>query len=195
MKRLLLVGLGNPGEKYQNTRHNAGWLVLDYLLERWNDPSIPLVWKHEKKIQAEVTSLQHGGHEIYAIKPQTFMNRSGEAVRSALQWYANWQPDSGVPAEGWPNLVILHDDLDLETGSYKLQFGKGPKVHNGLNSVRSGIDTDQFWVARLGVDSRQGNRRIPGEAYVLQNLNSEEKASLKQAAQTLEQELFYVLMD
>lgn len=194
MKRLIVVGLGNPGEQYEHTRHNAGWLALDYLLESWQDSSIPLAWKNERKIKADVARLSHASTEIYALKPSTFMNRSGEAVRAALQWYADWDSSVGAPTDGFRNLLIIHDDLDLETGEYKLQFGKGPKIHNGLNSVRTQLGTDQFWVARLGIDSRGGNRKIPGEAYVLQNLSSSDKQLIKNATKVLEQEIFYQLL-
>ncbi len=191
MSRFLIIALGNPGEEYQLTRHNAGWFALDQLLEKWNDPSIPLVWKNERKIQSLITKIQYAGHEIIAIKPQTFMNRSGEAVKAALQWYNQW--DAENPAEKIPNLVVIHDDLDIELGKYKLKFGSGPQIHNGVNNIRSQIHTDQFWYARLGIDGRLGDRSIPGEAYVLQKLSPQEKVILKQSIDLLADELFYLV--
>lgn len=191
MSRFIFLALGNPGEEYSQTRHNAGWLTLDAILDNWNDPSIPLVWKFEKKIQSQVARLQFTGHEIIAIKPQTFMNRSGEAARLALQWYANWNQDE--PAPELPQLVVFHDDLDLELGSYKLKLGTGPKIHNGINSLRQQLQTDQFWYARIGVDSRQGDRSMPGEAYVLQRLAPNEKQTLRQVATQLAQEIPYLI--
>lgn len=191
MSRFIFLALGNPGEQYRETRHNAGWLTLNAILDKWNDPSIPLVWKFEKKIQSEVARLQFSGHEIIAVKPQTFMNRSGEAARLTLQWYANWNPEE--PAPELPQLVVFHDDLDLELGSYKLKFGTGPQIHNGINSLRQQLQTDQFWYARIGVDSRQGDRSMPGTAYVLQRLSSSEKQALNKVASQLTEEIPYLL--
>lgn len=194
MSRFLLLGLGNPGEQYAQTRHNAGWLALDWLIEKWADPSIPVQWKHEKKIQAEVARFQFARHEIFAIKPQTFMNRSGETARSAAEWYLNLDLETESRVDV-PELILLHDDLDIETGRYKLQKASGPKVHNGVNSVRDHLKSSSFWYARLGVDSRAGDRKIPGEAYVLQRFTSEEKQQLKQATMALSEELSYSVFE
>lgn len=194
MSRFLLIGLGNPGDQYTQTRHNAGWLALDWLIELWADPSIPVRWKQEKKIQAEVARFHYLNHEIFAIKPQTFMNRSGEAARAAAEWYLDRDLEEDTSNLEIPELILLHDDLDIETGRYKLQTSSGPKVHNGVNSVRDHLRTANFWYARLGVDSRAGDRRIPGEAYVLQKLSPEEKQQLKQATLTLGEELSYTVL-
>ena len=189
MARFLLLGLGNPGDQYTETRHNAGWLMLDYLLEKWADPSIPLMWRHEKKLQSLVARIQYGGHDIFTIKPQTFMNRSGEAARDAAEWYL--ELDFETPPREIPQLIVLHDDLDIEAGKYKLQFGSGPKQHNGLNSIRQQLKTEEFWTARLGVDSREGDRSMPGDAYVLQRFSPPEKQQLKEITPHLSEELFY----
>jgi PTH1 family peptidyl-tRNA hydrolase len=193
MSRFLLLGLGNPGDQYTNTRHNAGWMAIDWLIEKWADPSIPVQWKHEKKIQAEVARFHFARHEIFAIKPQTFMNRSGETARAAVEWYLDLDLETESNSD-LPELLLLHDDLDIETGRYKLQKASGPKVHNGVNSVRDHLKTPHFWYARLGVDSRAGDRRIPGEAYVLQRFSPEEKQLLKQATSALAEELFYTVL-
>jgi PTH1 family peptidyl-tRNA hydrolase len=192
MKRYLFIALGNPGNEYSGTRHNAGWIALDALLETWRDPSIPLVWKHEKKIHSLVTKIQVGPNEIIALKPQTFMNRSGEAAKAALAWYTHWN-DEGNENEEFPSLVIFHDDLDLETGQYKLKYGSGPQIHNGINSIRSHLHSNKFWYARLGIDSRNGNRTISGEAYVLQRFSSDELSQLKQVIRHLAAELEYTV--
>lgn len=190
-QRLIFLALGNPGNEYIKSRHNAGWLMLDWLLEKWSDPTIPLVWKNERKINGLVTKIQVGNREIVAIKPQTFMNRSGEAAKSALQWYNNWDPEK--PDDNVPNLIVLHDDLDLELGKYKLKFGSGPKDHNGINSVRQNLGTDQFWYVRLGIDNRQGKRSIPSEVYVLQQMNPEEINQLQQLSDQLATEIEYLV--
>jgi len=190
-QRLIFLALGNPGNEYIKSRHNAGWLMLDWLLEKWSDPTIPLVWKNERKINGLVTKIQVGNREVVAIKPQTFMNRSGEAAKAALQWYNNWDPEK--PDDNVPNLIVLHDDLDLELGKYKLKFGSGPKDHNGINSVRQNLGTDQFWYVRLGIDNRQGIRNIPSEVYVLQQMNAEEINQLQQLSDQLATEIEYLV--
>ncbi len=96
------------------------------------------------------------------------MNRSGTAVRSILDFY-HLNPKNGLN-----DLYIIHDDLDIELGKYKLQLGVGPKIHHGLQSIYQALGTDQFWHVRVGIDHRFGDRSIPGEAYVLQNFTPEE---------------------
>ena len=92
------------------------------------------------------------------------MNDSGVAVKN-LSTHYNLQHT---------NLYVVHDDLDLTLGSYKIQFGKGPKVHNGLLSIEEELGTSDFWRVRIGVDNRDPNNRIPGDEYVLQNFTKEE---------------------
>ncbi len=187
MKRYLLVGLGNPGPDYAATRHNAGWLVLDELVRLWSEPGLDLTWHLEKKLQAAALRLNRDGREIMLLKPQTFMNQSGQAVAAAVRWLLNL--DTTVADQDFPNLIICHDDLDLTTGQYKLQFNSGPKIHNGVNSVRQELHSNRFWLSRFGVDSRGGQRTIPGQAYVLQSLNPSEKQALNQAVRTWSEEL------
>lgn len=194
MKRVLCIGLGNPGDQYTNTRHNAGWLVLDAFAELWSDPSILTQWKKEKNIEAEVLRMQKNGAEWILIKPQTFMNESGRTVSAACKWYLDQDPSTLPPDSPFPQIVILHDDLDIVSGSHKLQFASGPKVHNGVNSVRSALHSPKFWTARLGVDSRSGDRSIPGQAYVLQNMTQEERSALKETAKVLAEEFAYTVL-
>lgn len=192
MKQFLLVGLGNPGGSYARTRHNAGWLALDHLARLWADPAVSTTWKFEKKLEAETLRLTVGDNEVLLLKPQTFMNDSGRAVAAALKWY--FQVDPAVEAASYPQLVVIHDDLDLTTGQYKLQFESGPKVHNGVNSVRTHLHSSKFWSARLGVDSRGGTRAIPGQAYVLQPFQPDEETAVREVVATLAEELPYVVL-
>ena len=141
----LLVGLGNPGAKYTNTRHNIGFMFLDYL-------------EQQQKLDKQVKTL----------KPETYMNQSGMAVVKKLSFY-KLQP---------ADLIVIHDDLDLPLGEYKIQFGKGPKLHNGVESVEQAIGTKEFWRVRIGVDNRSLENRVPGDLYVLQNFLPEEKTKL-----------------
>lgn len=137
----LLVGLGNPGAKYEQTRHNVGFLFLDYL-------------QKQQKLNKQIKTL----------KPDTYMNRSGIAVAKELSFYKL------LPA----NLIVVHDDLDLKLGEFKIQFGKGPKLHNGIESIEHLIGSKEFWRVRVGIDNRVPDNRVSGESYVLQNFTPEE---------------------
>lgn len=146
----IIVGLGNKGKEYAKTRHNAGFMVVE---------AIALIqelrFKIQDKFQAEVAK----SNEMLLVKPQTYMNRSGEAVRKVADFY------QATPENIW----VIHDDLDIKLSEYKVQFGKGPKMHNGLASVERDLGTNQFWRVRLGIENRNdtGLSLVSGEEYVL----------------------------
>ena len=146
----VIVGLGNPGEKYAKNRHNVGFMTIDRI----------------KEFDGEV--LKTG--EVILVKPQTFMNRSGEAVSQIVNFYK-------VPAD---DLIVVHDDLDIKLGEYKIQKGVGPKVHNGLTSIEERLGRTDFWRVRVGIDSRQpaADSRQSGEDYVLADFSSDEEISI-----------------
>jgi len=146
----VIVGLGNPGEKYAKNRHNVGFMTIDRI----------------KEFDGEV--LKTG--EVILVKPQTFMNRSGEAVSQIVNFYK-------VPAD---DLIVVHDDLDIKLGEYKIQKGVGPKVHNGLTSIEERLGRTDFWRVRVGIDSRQSavGSRQSGEDYVLVDFSSDEEISI-----------------
>ena len=146
----LIVGLGNPGQKYKNNRHNVGFMVVERLMEE-KLPGVKL------------------------LKPNSFMNRSGVAVNKYLKkWKGPTLPFS------LPNLYVVHDDLDIELGKFKISFGKGPKVHNGLKSIYEQLGTKDFWHVRVGIDNRMKTGfRGTGEEYVLQNFRPEEREIIK----------------
>lgn len=140
----LFIGLGNPGSKYINNRHNVGQMLIETL---------------------QATSSKG---EIFK-KTDTFMNDSGVFVKNNIVKY-NLDLD---------NLYVAHDDLDLKLGEYKIQFGKGPKIHNGLRSIDDKLGTNAYWHIRIGVDNRNPENRIQGEEYVLDDFTSEEKDTLE----------------
>ena len=141
----LLIGLGNPGEKYKGNRHNVGHMVVEVLLE-----------KGAKK-------------NLIAKKSDVFINNSGELVKKILDRYKLKAAD----------LWVIHDDLDIPLGSYKIQKGKGPRLHNGINSIEEVLGSEDFWRVRVGVDNRNPEDRISGEEYVLQDFGAEEAKLLK----------------
>ncbi len=113
-------------------------------------------------------------------KTNTFMNSSGTAVQTLLKASRTSTGDA----------YIVHDDLDLPLGAYKIQFGVGPKVHNGLRDIEAKLGTEEFWRVRLGVDNRDPNNRLPGEEYVLQDFTTEESEILKQTVKKAADELY-----
>lgn len=170
----LIVGLGNPGEKYLHNRHNAGFMVVDRITEI-RDQRSEARW--EKKFDAEILRLG----EALLAKPQTFMNRSGEVVKNIVSFY------KVEPGDLW----IIHDDLDIRLGEYKIQNGVGPKIHNGITSVESNLGRKDFWRLRVGVDNRdqRSEFRIQGEDYVLADFADEEMIIIKEVINKAAHEL------
>lgn len=162
----LVVGLGNPGSKYEDTRHNVGFKVVDSL---WHLIAGKEDWKESRKFKALIFGPTASGTLL--AKPQTFMNDSGVAVARLSAFYKILPDD----------IYVIHDDLDIRLGEYKIQLGIGPKVHNGVNSIEEKLGTHDFWRVRVGVDKRRPENRIPGEDYVLQKFEKEERTQLEQA--------------
>jgi PTH1 family peptidyl-tRNA hydrolase len=167
----LIIGLGNPGEKYVRNRHNAGFLFADFLNGKSSNRK---EWKFDKYTLSEVSDVEINSNdfllESIIAKPRTFMNKSGQAANELIKKYE-------IPVE---NLIVIHDDLDMELGNFKIQKGTGPKVHNGLTSIESSLRRNDFLRIRIGVDNRHGDFRMPGEAYVLQNFPEDEKKILEE---------------
>ena len=157
---ILIVGLGNPGSKYQNNRHNAGLQFIDYMVKLLNGHI-------GEKEYNNITIKQYSN--LILAKPQTFMNNSGVFVKKISRIYHLASN----------NLVIVHDDLDIPLGKFHIQFASGPQLHNGLESIEQHLKTKDFWRVRIGVDNRPTDKRIPGETYSLQNFLPDEKKLLE----------------
>lgn len=172
-----IVGLGNPGKAYEFTRHNVGWMVTDALAEIW-----AVEWHEQGKWQAVVGRSDKVG----LIKPLTFMNKSGVAVRSVLQFYEK----RALEGREYPWLVVVHDDLDMRLGTWKIEMGHGPKAHNGLLSLYEELGTDQFYHVRIGIDARETTSpRIPGKDYVLQPFPDDERKVIVEAISAIVKDL------
>lgn len=153
---ILLVGLGNPGEKFKNTRHNIGFLVIDALARNLQISE----FKQRKKHLAQIAKKE----DLLLLKPLTLMNSSGKSVKNIVDQYK----------VNMPNLWVIHDDLDIDLGSYKIQKAKGPKEHKGINSIENSLGKDDFWRVRVGVENRVSDNRTSGEEYVLKKFSDEE---------------------
>lgn len=136
----VIAGLGNPGKKYEKTRHNMGFLVLDEMAER-----------HQIKInrikhKALIGEGRIGGEKVLLVKPQTYMNLSGESLREVMNYY-------DVPIT---NLVVVYDDLDIETGSLRIRKKGSSGSHNGMKSIIYQLQSDQFPRVRVGIGETGG---------------------------------------
>lgn len=160
----IIVGLGNPGEKYENNRHNVGFLILDGI-----NKIMPLPFSDfsfNKKFNAAIAERTLSDKKFIFIKPQTFMNASGESVQKILSYYKATPED----------LVVIHDDLDIEIGNYKIQKDVHSVGHNGVESIIHQLGTQNFTRVRVGVEKLGGRkvRNISGEDFVLQDFSPEE---------------------
>lgn len=167
----IIVGLGNPGDKYQKNRHNAGIMLIDYLLEQIS----PINSKKNKNSTVYFDNKK----EIYLVKPNTFMNNSGLAVKEIMM----------TRKIKLDQLYIAHDDLDLPLGKIKIQKTTGPKQHNGLTSIEEHLQTNNFWRIRIGIDNRPAENRLPGITYTLQNFQSEELEIILQSFKNVQSRL------
>ncbi len=160
----LLVGLGNPGAEYERTRHNAGFLLVEQLADQLN-----LRWQRESRFQGEVAKAVLNGHSFWLLKPQTFMNRSGQAV-AALANYYQIAPTA---------ILIAHDELDLAVGTVRLKAGGGHGGHNGLRDSISQLKSSEFWRLRLGIGHPGDRHQVT--PYVLGRAPAAEQQLLEQA--------------
>lgn len=154
----IVIGLGNPGTKYQNTLHNVGFLILDnfFVLD-------PTCWHEEKQFHSEVCRQDN----TIFVKPQTYMNDSGKAISKILNFYKK-SPD---------DLVVLHDDVDLEFGKIKLVKNRGTAGHHGIEDTSLKLGTLDFYRIRIGV-GRPLNNTFDVHDYVLSNISQEKKDEL-----------------
>jgi PTH1 family peptidyl-tRNA hydrolase len=153
----LIVGLGNPGKKYIDTRHNAGWHLLDTIVRRYPDFRFD-----EKRSKGLIARARLAGVNVALVKPQTFMNRSGLAVAPIARFYK-------VPAE---RILVVFDEVDLPLATLRLRPKGGAGGHNGMRSVIQQLGTQSFPRLRLGIGRPPG--RMPTEAYVLQRFKQDE---------------------
>lgn len=183
----LIVGLGNPGTKYENSRHNIGFMVVDKLLRKLTSVG-KSSWQKAKNTKAEVAKVG----DLILAKPQTMMNASGYAVRSLITNYPALLAGRQLPIT---NLWVIHDDLDLPLGKIKIRRGGGTAGHHGLESIVGKLGSRDFVRFRLGIGKPAGHdewektnvRRQKIESYVLNDfLPHEQVEARKMVAKTIE---------
>lgn len=169
----IIVGLGNPGQQYSETRHNAGWQLLDTIVRRR-----PEFRFDEKRSKGLIARGDLAGVKVALVKPQTYMNLSGEAVGPIARFYK-------VPPE---RIVVAFDDLDLPLAALRLRKKGGAGGHNGMRSLIQHLGTEEFPRIRLGIGRPPG--QMPGQAYVLQKFKADEwqamAATYERAAEAVE---------
>ena len=164
----LVVGLGNPGSKYEKTRHNAGFWWLDRIAGQ-----LRATFRRESRYQGAVAKVVTDGGDLWLLKPETFMNNSGQAVAALAGYYK-------IAAK---EILVAHDELDLPAGGVKLKFGGGLSGHNGLKSIAANLGTQDFWRLRIGIghprDTAASEREVVD--YVLHAPRSEEQQAIDEA--------------
>lgn len=160
----IIAGLGNPGRKYENTRHNIGFIALDLLAER-NDIKINKI-KHK----ALVGEGRISGQKVLLVKPQTYMNLSGQSLREVMDYYK----------EDMEHLVVIYDDIDIPTGTVRIRKKGSAGTHNGMRSIVYDLQSDQFPRIRIGMG---GERKMALRDFVTGGFTKEEKGILEQAVE------------
>ncbi|MCF6202373.1 MAG: aminoacyl-tRNA hydrolase [Methylococcaceae bacterium] len=157
----VIVGLGNPGQKYEKNRHNAGFLFLDRLAELCGQS-----WANEPKFQGVVANCIFQSKKVTLLKPQTFMNRSGLSVAAFSRFYK-------INSE---QILVVHDEIDLGVGAVKLRNGGGHAGHNGLRDIIANLGGKGFYRLRLGVGRPEAGGQVSD--YVLSNPSAVEREAL-----------------
>ncbi len=164
VKNLLLVGLGNIGSEYDGTRHNIGFACLDSFVSSHDELE---AWINKKDLKCHISSGRLGDTKVYAIKPTTFMNLSGEAVQAVASFYK-------IPPA---NIVVIHDELDIDYGQIRLRMGGSAAGHNGIKSVSQLLGTEDYGRVRIGIGPKKP-ARMASEKFVLQAFSEVERGQL-----------------
>ncbi|OGA09204.1 MAG: aminoacyl-tRNA hydrolase [Betaproteobacteria bacterium RIFCSPLOWO2_02_64_14] len=164
----LVVGLGNPGRKYEATRHNAGFWWIERLAR-----AVHGEFRHEARFHGDVAKVATPGGELWLLKPATFMNQSGRAVAALAGFYKL------APGQ----LLIVHDELDLPPGTVRLKKGGGTGGHNGLNDIAAQLGTKDFWRLRIGIGHPRNQTATEQEVldYVLHKPGAVDHAAIDDA--------------
>lgn len=156
----LLVGLGNPGDEYADNRHNAGFLALDRIAEEYGFPAF------RNKFHGAFSEGKIAGEKVILLKPQTYMNESGQSVAAAAKFFK-------IPPA---RIAAFHDELDLEPFKVRVKCGGGNAGHNGLKSIQAHLGTPDFWRVRIGIGHPGDKDRV--HSYVLSDFSKAEQKTL-----------------
>ncbi len=170
----LIIGLGNPGKEYENTRHNAGFLFIDQIKKSLDIKE----FKFEKKLFSEIAEAEFSifnfqfskKFKTILAKPQTFMNKSGDAVLVLSKFY-KIKPE---------NILVVHDDIDILWSNFKFSFGRSSAGHKGIESIIKALKTKNFWRLRIGIQPPIIKKRVPANKIILKKFTPAEFKTLNQ---------------
>lgn len=195
----IIIGLGNPGKEYENTRHNVGFFFADKIKNQWHFPEFEM----NKKLNSEISEFipsasrglpagRQGSQKILLVKPQTFMNLSGSAVKNILDFY-KLTPD---------DIIVIHDDLDIAIGKYKVATDSSSAGHNGVQNLIEKLGTQKFKRIRIGIGAEdktsEPDAHLPRQScqqaaeagdFVLQKFSPEELEKIEKISDTVLEEL------
>ncbi|PJB71505.1 MAG: aminoacyl-tRNA hydrolase [Alphaproteobacteria bacterium CG_4_9_14_3_um_filter_47_13] len=157
----LFVGLGNPDHQYKENRHNIGFMVVDAIADEYGFPPF------KSKFQGQISEGLIAGQKIILLKPQTYMNNSGQSVKAAAHFFK-------IPPA---HIIVFHDELDVAPGKVKIKQGGGNAGHNGLKSIQAHLGTADFWRVRMGIGHPGDKSRV--HSYVLSDFAKAEQEWLK----------------
>ncbi|MCD8519729.1 MAG: aminoacyl-tRNA hydrolase [Alphaproteobacteria bacterium] len=168
---ILICGLGNPGSEYEKNRHNVGFMVVDAIADEYG------IGPFKSKYQGEFAEGRIGSHKVALLKPQTYMNNSGQSVAAAAKFYK-------IPPE---NIIVFFDELDLEPGKTRAKKGGGNAGHNGLKSLDAHMGTPDYWRVRIGIGHPGDKARVTG--HVLGNFAKADEEWLERLLAALSKHL------
>lgn len=173
----LIVGLGNPGEKYQHTRHNAGFMALDILAKKTGG-------KWDEDTSMRTLTSQINGEKITLLKPQSFMNLSGKEIKKAMD-------KENISTE---DLIVVYDDIDIPFSEIRVRKGGGTAGHNGINSIVEETGSDNFIRVRIGISPTSPNLSpLPTADFVLEDFTSEEKEKLEEVIEEAMTKIYQIV--
>ena len=174
----LLVGLGNPGDKYFETKHNVGFMLIDQLAKKQN-----VTFTNDKIFQADLASFFFNGEKIYLVKPTTFMNESGKAVHALLAYY-------GLDIK---DLLVIYDDLDMEVGKIRLRAKGSAGGHNGIKSIIQHIGTQTFNRVKIGIGRPKNGMSVVN--HVLSTFDKDDYIGILQSIDKVDDSVNYYLKE
>ncbi len=181
---MIITGLGNPGEKYVETRHNTGRIVLKYFLKKLEADNLI----YDKKINGLKTEIKIGKHKVLFVFPETFMNNSGDSIKKII-----------TSKQKAADLIVIHDDLDIPLGNFKISFNRGSAGHKGVESIIKSIKTEKFIRIRVGVSdkSKSGKIKKPNQEkllnFIISKFKPEELKILKKTSAKITEALELII--
>lgn len=177
---IIIFGLGNPGEKFENTRHNMGFMAVDFFAKKNDFSDFTLEKKYDALISERPFDTAQGKQKVLLAKPQTFMNKSGIAVKKI------------VAKNKKVNLIVLHDDIDLPLGKFKIVKNRGSAGHKGVESIIKAIGNKNLVRLRIGIQPEKGKLKAP-EGFVIKKFSADDEAAVKKVLKRISEALDYFI--